>query len=55
MRLAIGCAYCDFKFGCWKDSNNGRGLRTFDYATGKKSLVKVVNEPNVLEILDEQI
>lgn len=55
MRLAIGCSYCDFKLDCWKDSNNGRGLRTFNYSTGKKSFVKVAYEPNVPEILDEQV
>ena len=54
MRLAVGCAFCDYRNHCWQDANNGRGIRTFQYATGKKSLVKVMSEPDVPEITDEE-
>lgn len=49
-KLAIGCVYCDFKKTCWKDANNGKGLRAFDYSTGPRYLTKVVKEPDVPEL-----
>lgn len=51
LRLGVGCSFCDYKHDCWKDSNNGRGIRTFDYSGGQKYLVQVVNEPRVPEVL----
>jgi hypothetical protein len=48
------CGYCPFHKECWKDSNDGRGLRTFKYSTGYKHFVKIVKEPRVEEILDEK-
>jgi len=50
MRLATGCHYCDFKFSCWSDSNNGHGLRSFQYANGVKYLTQVNKEPDVPEV-----
>jgi hypothetical protein len=44
------CSYCDHKFDCWKDVNNGQGLRTFIYSTGPKHLTKVVKTPAVIEV-----
>lgn len=48
--LSINCSWCPYKFPCWSDSNNGHGLRIFDYAKGKKYFTKVVKEPNVKEL-----
>ena len=44
--LSINCSYCRHKFKCWKDANNGIGLRTFLYSTGPKHFVEVIREPN---------
>lgn len=48
--LDTGCSYCNHKFTCWSDANNGLGLRTFIYSSGPKHLVEVVNEPRVPEV-----
>ena len=48
--LDINCSYCPFKFECWKDSNDGIGLRTFLYSKGPVHFTNVVREPKVLEI-----
>lgn len=50
MKLDIKCSYCDFKKHCWRDSNGGKGLRTFAYNFGPVSLTDVVREPRVPEI-----
>ena len=50
LKLGINCSYCPFKQECWKDSNNGRGIRTFIYSNRPEHLVKVVNEPKVFEV-----
>ena len=47
--LSPGCSYCDHKFNCWRDTNGGRGLRTFIYSSGPKYFTKVVKEPKVYE------
>ena len=44
-KLAIGCAYCDFKVECWKDVNNGKGLRKFKYANGSRFFTHVAKRP----------
>jgi hypothetical protein len=41
MRLATGCAYCDFRYTCWPD------VRTFYYSQGPKYLTTVKREPRV--------
>ena len=48
--LNVNCSYCPFKFECWKDSNDGIGLRTFLYSTGPTHFVRVEKEPNVQEV-----
>ena len=50
MQLAVGCNYCPYKFDCWSDANNGKGLRAFQYATSVKYLTNVDREPNVPEL-----
>jgi hypothetical protein len=49
LRLPVGCSYCPYKFECWKEANDGKGLRTFIYATGPVYLAHVENEPRVPE------
>ena len=49
---AIGCIYCSHKRECWKDINDGKGIRVFEYAKGKRYLVQVRKEPDVLEVVN---
>tara|TARA_Y100000114_G_C11693316_1_gene294684 strand:+ start:109 stop:957 length:849 start_codon:yes stop_codon:yes gene_type:complete len=51
-RLSANCTYCEFKRECYKDSNNGKGLRVFNYAKGPMFLETVVSEPKVEEIYE---
>ena len=50
MRLPRQCVYCNYKFECYKDSNDGKGLRTFKYSKGPVYFTKVVSTPKVEEI-----
>ena len=50
MKLPRGCMYCRHKIECHKDSNNGKGLRVFQYAKGLSYLTRVVKQPKVQEI-----
>ena len=50
--LNKNCTFCPFKATCWGDSNNGKGLRMFRYASGVKHFTTVVAEPNVPEVLN---
>lgn len=45
--LGTQCSYCSFKHKCWPD------MRTFQYSSGPKHLVKVVKEPQVKEIFND--
>ena len=49
MRLDTGCSYCGYKEECWKDCNDGKGLRTFLYSNGPKFLTHVEKIPQVSE------
>ena len=51
MKLAKGCNWCKYKHECYKDSNDGEGLRTFKYSNGLTHLTEVVVEPKVEELL----
>lgn len=51
MALHKNCSYCPFKDKCWKDTNNGKGLRKFKYASGIVNMTSVVNVPKVEEII----
>ena len=51
-RLGTSCLYCNHKRECWKDANDGHGLRVFNYARGYRYLTKVIREPDVEEILE---
>lgn len=48
-KLSVGCSYCSHRFECWKDSNNGEGLKTYHYSTGPIYLTKVLKEPKVFQ------
>lgn len=49
MKLANNCTWCPHKFECRKNSNDGKGLRVFNYAKGPVYFTKVVSEPKVEE------
>lgn len=49
-KLHKNCAWCPHKFECYKDSNNGKGLRIFQYSKGYAFLTKVVAAPKVQEL-----
>lgn len=48
--LSTTCSYCNYKAECFKDANEGKGLRAFSYSNGPRFLTKVVREPNVAEL-----
>lgn len=50
LKLGVGCSYCPFKDECWKDANNGKGLRKFFYSRGPVWLTNVAREPKVDEV-----
>lgn len=54
-KLSIGCSYCPHKFYCWRDINEGRGLRTFLYANGPRFFTRIVRQPNVEERNEKEI
>ena len=49
-KLVIGCVFCAYKKECWKDANNGQGLRAFKYSNGVRYLTNVARTPDVEEI-----
>ena len=49
-KIHKNCAWCPYKFECFEDSNNGKGLRVFQYSKGYAFLTKVVAEPKVQEV-----
>ena len=50
MKLSKNCGWCPHKIECHKDSNDGQGLRVFNYAKGPVYFTKIVKEPKVEEI-----
>tara|TARA_R110002020_G_scaffold105415_1_gene245885 strand:- start:247 stop:1092 length:846 start_codon:yes stop_codon:yes gene_type:complete len=48
-KLGFNCKFCDFKVECWKDSNNGAGLRKYNYSRGPEYFTHVSKEPRVEE------
>ena len=55
MKLGMNCSYCAHKFECWKDANDGKGLRTFIYYGGPVYLTHTEREPQVPEVKREEI
>ena len=50
MKLPKGCSYCPYKLDCYADSNDGQGLRIFEYARGPVYLTHVESQPRVPEV-----
>lgn len=50
-KLDKNCTFCSFKHECWKDVNNGEGLRVFQYARGRVYLTHIETMPKVEEVL----
>lgn len=50
LKLPIGCSYCPFNKECYKDSNGGKGLRTFLYYNGPVHFAHIEKEPKVQEL-----
>jgi CRISPR/Cas system-associated exonuclease Cas4 (RecB family) len=48
--LGLACQYCPFRYHCWRDSNDGKGLRTFKSSRGPVYFTKVVKEPKMQEV-----
>ena len=48
--LPIGCQFCAHKWECYKDANDGKGLRVFKYSNKFVYLAEVNRQPNVEEI-----
>lgn len=55
LKLGLNCSYCPFKQECWKDANDGKGIRAFAYSHKPVFLVKVEKEPRVPEIPLEKL
>ena len=53
MKLPRPCVYCKHKFVCHQDSNDGKGLRVFQYANKTEYFTNVVKLPRVREVTDE--
>lgn len=47
LKLSVPCSYCSHRFHCWRDANNGAGIKTYFYYNGPRYLVSVVKEPKV--------
>lgn len=45
MKLPMECTYCQYKNECWKNANEGKGLRKFLYSNGPRWLTYVAREP----------
>jgi len=52
-RLDTGCVYCNYKYDCWSDANDGKGLRIYKYSTGQRYFTHIEKEPNVEEVHDK--
>jgi hypothetical protein len=52
-KIHKNCGWCPYKYECFKDSNDGEGLRIFKYAKGNTYLTKVVIAPRVPEVTNE--
>jgi len=53
MKLATECSYCPYKMHCWRECNEGHGLRVFLYSTGPRFLTHVALLPKVPEITND--
>lgn len=44
-KLPTSCSYCAFKARCWRDSNNGHGLKGYLYSNGPVFLTDITRPP----------
>jgi len=49
--LDKNCTFCDYKYKCWEDTNDGDGLRVFEYSRSPKYFTHIEREPLVEEVL----
>ena len=49
--ISKSCSFCPHKERCWSSSNDGKGLRKFQYSNGVVYFTDVVNTPRVEEIV----
>lgn len=45
MKLPMSCSYCSYKYRCWRDANDGDGVRTFLYSNGPVHLTDITRNP----------
>lgn len=50
MKLPMQCSYCKYKHHCYRDANDGKGLRTFVSSRGPLFLTTVKREPRMTEV-----
>ncbi len=49
--LSFNCTWCQHKHDCYSKANNGKGIRTFQYAGGRQLELAVVKRtPKVMEV-----
>ena len=49
--LEMDCSFCNYRKECWKESNSGAGLRSFQYADGRVvHFTQLAREPNLKEV-----
>jgi hypothetical protein len=49
--IDTNCTFCDYRYGCWSDANDGEGLRVFSYSRVPKYFSHIEREPSVEELL----
>ena len=45
------CTFCNYRYECWSDANDGEGLRVFDYKHVPRYFSHIEREPLVEELL----
>lgn len=50
-KLCTKCSYCGYKYECWKDANEGEGLKGYKYSNGPVWLTHIGEEPRVPQIV----
>ena len=50
MKLPAGGVFCSHKVEWHKDTNEGKGLRAFKYASGNVYFTHIAKEPKVEEV-----
>jgi len=54
MKINRNCNFCSYKFDCYKDANNGKGLRAFKYSNGLNYFTHIEVPPRVEEVTLER-